>query len=120
MMRLTLIACIVMIGASAYANDDVGISGCWNCDEGWNPTDLACCVKDKPTCGEGPHEITVRVERFAICYEPSLIRHDDGSGEYYRTDSVTLAVFCGNATYTVQETWTDWPECKGAKLVSKP
>ena len=90
MMRLILIACFVMIGVAANANDHV--------------------------CGEGPHEITVHGVMGCPCNSPTLVPQNGGT--YSQNGWVTCNLNLCPYEYT--ETWTDWPECKGAKLVSRP
>ncbi len=134
-MRWMLIACMVLVGASAaaaeeppgiideevlrlltegsvepsaYEEEEPGTG--WSCSDGWHK-DGVSCVMDEHPCGEGPHEIKFR--ETAACPRPPTpepYRRSDGT---YSRDITTTTLLACSKSHT--ETWTDWPECEGAE-----
>lgn len=66
---------------------------------------------EAPECGRGPHRITVSEpgECPDACSR-SMVRRPEG-GYYAGTTTCTLAICYSEH----EETWTDWPECEGAR-----
>ncbi len=123
MMKWMLIACLVMAGASCPVDaEEPGTitDTLWGCAEGWHQTNYGLlprgCERDEPTCGEGPHEITIREDGPCPIPPPKLVRSPDGVYEWHPDPSITNAGYCSRSV-THTEIWTDWPECEGAVVV---
>ena len=72
-------------------------------------------INTAPTCGEGPHKLTIRVPVACPC-ATSLQRAGDGSTADYFSVEHCPATTCATER---TEFWSDWPECGGKQLREK-
>lgn len=68
-----------------------------------------------PTCGEGPHKITILVPAACPC---NTQLNSMGDSLYFA--SVVCPSDLSKCNTTVDQTWSDWPECKGQQVTNAP
>jgi hypothetical protein len=68
-------------------------------------------LSEDKTCGHGPH--ILKVQHPAACENSTRCLLSEISDGVYAESCVTNTIACFD---TVDETWSDWPECDGKRL----